>query len=231
MTPALNKETVELIARLYDEEYDRKARIFPADYLDRSHLTSQELAATGYSYPSPSHLAVDELQLIMDWKYPRGKSRGYARQSGPERVKAITSQAFSEADPADAVNRLWQLRGVEVGMASAVLTVFDPLRFTVLDVRAWNALKTLGLLDALGLSEFDHRTDSPAAYRAYLEACNRLADRTNVSLRMLDRCLWVLDASRSTMNQMGLYRWAREGVSFAPILTPTGLDVEPPVAA
>ena len=223
----LNKQTVEQIVGLYDEDYDRRAKVFPSDYLDHSRLTSQELAATGYHYPVRSHLTVDKLQRIMDWKYPRGRTRGYAQQNGPDQVESVTRGAFSQADPADAVGELCRLKGVWVAMASAILTVFDPLRFTVLDVRAWNALKTLKLLDELGLAEFDQHTDSPAAYRAYLKACVRLAEEAKVSLRSLDRCVWILDASRSVMNQAGLYGWARAGVTLAPIVSPTSSDIGP----
>jgi hypothetical protein len=206
----LSKDTVEQIARLYDQTYDRQ--VFPDKYLTRSHLTREEFASTGYRYPVRTHLTVDELQRIMDWKNPRGKTLKYAEKNGAERVGAVTRSAFSKASPVEAVGELGQLDGVEVRMASAILTVFDPLRYTVLDGRTWSALKELGLLDALNLAHFDPQPYSPGMYGAYLNACVQLAEAARVSLRTLDRCLWTLD-------ERSLYGWARDGVSLSPIVS------------
>ncbi|MDP8922050.1 MAG: hypothetical protein M3O34_04140 [Chloroflexota bacterium] len=219
MGVVLNKHTIEQIARLHDEDYDRRAKVFLDGYLDRSHLTKEELDAAGYIYPKRSHLTVCELQAVIDWKWPAGKTKKHAAKNGVEKVASVTGKAFAARDPIEAVRTLRGLHGVGVPMASAILTSFDPLRFTVLDVRAWNALKLLRLLDQLELAEFDGRLDEPETYAAYLQGCVRLADDAGVSLRSLDRCLWTLDASRSVMNQTGLYGWARDGVTLAPILT------------
>lgn len=208
----LNKETVERIAALYDAEYD--TGIFPADYVALSHLTREELDAAGYAYPVRSHLTVDELQAIMDWKSPRQKTRRFAAGNGSEMVAEVTREAFAATDPVDAVQALCRLHGVWVAMASAILTSYDPLRFTVIDVRAWTSLKKLGLLEQLGLSKFDGRLDEPETYGAYRDGCSRLADDAGVSLRSLDRCLWTLD-------EKGLYDWVRHGVTLAPIVNPS----------
>lgn len=227
MNVELNKETVERIARLHDERYDRRSGVFPEEYLDQSHLTEQELAAAGYHYPARSHLTVCELQRILNWKWPAGKTKRYAERNGLKKVESVTRGAFqwvypagahTVADPIKAIGALCELDGVGVRMASAILTALDPLRFTVLDVRACRALKELGLLDALGLSPFEGRLDDAETYGPYLRACVLLADTASVSLRSLDRCLWTLDACRSIMNERGLYDWARAGLVLAPIV-------------
>ena len=212
MPIVLNKATVELIAALYDAKYDERAQIFPPGYLAVSHLTRSELDAAGYRYPLRSHLSVGELQAVMDWKYPPGKTRGLAARNGSEAVVEITREAFAACDPIDAVSTLSRLHGVGVAMASAILTAFDPLRFTVIDKRAWNALEKLNLIEPLGLSGLGDRLGYFETYAAYLRACTQLADEAGVSLRSLDRCLWTLDERR-------LYGWAIGGISLAPIVS------------
>jgi hypothetical protein len=216
VTIRLDKRTVESFASLYDAEYDRQ--IFPPEYLALSHLTRAELGTTGDVYPTRDHLTVEGLQAIMDWKYPRGKTRGFAAKNDPEAVVETTREAFAASDPIDAVSTLYRLHGVGVAMASAILTSFDPLRYTVIDVRAWNALERLGLIEPLGLSGLGDRLGYFETYAAYLRACTQLADDAGVSLRSLDRCLWTLDACRSIMNDTGLYGWARDGVTIDPIV-------------
>ncbi len=210
MSVVLNKATIERVAELYDHEYDRNVL---GEYVDRSHLTGEKLAATGYQYPIRSHLTVDELQQIMDWKYPPGKTRKYAESNGAEDVEAVTGKAFREADPIEMVRTLSQLKGVWVAMSSAILMAFDPLRYTVLDWRAWDTLKELCLLDQLGLSRFDNKLNDPNTYGAYLKVCARLADDANVSLRTLDKCLW-------TISERKLYRWAQRGITLGPLVNP-----------
>ncbi len=46
------------------------------------------------------------------------------------------------------------LDGVRPRTASVILTFYDPEQYTVIDVRAWDALERLGLLGHIGLSSF-----------------------------------------------------------------------------
>jgi hypothetical protein len=159
------------------------------------------------------HLKLGEFVDIVRWKSPRQEPN--ARRNTAGDVEAVTRQAFQTADPRLATWMLCYLRAVSVRMASAILTIYDPNRFTVLDVRAWTALRKLGLLDRLGLSGYDRpdgaHLDRCETYGAYLEACTALASEIQVSLRILDRCLWTID-------KKGLYEWARCGVSLDPIM-------------
>jgi hypothetical protein len=81
------------------------------------------------------------------------------------------------------VNALLQLKGIRVPTASAILAHLYPERFTVIDVRA---------LNALSISNFEL-----AFYNYYNEYCIKFAKEHNVSLRDLDRSLWELGGKRS----------------------------------
>jgi hypothetical protein len=65
-------------------------------------------------------------------------------------------------------------------MASAILTATDQERYSVIDYRA---------LESLGAS--DQKTDLNFYIYHYFPECKRLASETGVSLRILDRALWL----------------------------------------
>ena len=70
------------------------------------------------------------------------------------------------------------LRGVDVAVASAVLSAIYPERFTIIDFRA---LASLGV-----------KRPSPSIdfYLEYLAHCRDLATANGVNLRILDMALW-----------------------------------------
>jgi len=165
----LNRDIIESIAALYPDWV--LADVFRHPIVNRGYLNMAELIE------------------IVRWKSPR--SITYVQRNNAKQVKNVTLEAFADQDPCSAVRKLDRLHGVGVRIASAILTVFDPCRYTVLDVRAWASLEMLGLRE-LGL----HPSMSPdraETYAAYLAACKRLALEHGVTLRTLDRCLWVLD--------------------------------------
>jgi len=165
----LNRDIIESIAALYPDRV--LADAFRHPIVNRGYLNKTELIE------------------IVRWKSPRSET--YAQRNSCEEVEEITLEAFADQDPCSAVRKLDCLRGVGVRMASAILTVFDPCRYTVLDVRAWASLERLGLRE-LGLKT-SMSLDNAETYGAYLSACRRLAVEHGVSLRTLDRCLWVLN--------------------------------------
>ena len=171
----LDKDTVERIARdRYDVKYDTTS-IFSDEF--RCPILQR-----GY-------LLKDELIEIVGWKAPRRKTN--APRNDPLLVEDVTRLAFAADDPRFAAWMLCYLEGVWVRMASAILTVYDPRKYTVMDVRAWATLERMGL-PKLGLSP-DMDLNYCDTYGSYLSACKCLASRLGVSLRTLDRCLWALN--------------------------------------
>jgi hypothetical protein len=177
-TGLLDRAFVDRVARLYDESQDAYVLSddFRRPFLDRGYLT------------------LDELGRIVAWKTLRQKAQ--VVRNAPETVEAVTRQAFRCDEPWHAAWTLSYLHAVNTRVASAVLTVFDPTRYAVFDIRAWSALKRLDLLEPLGLSKYGGiasvNLDSPETYAAYVDACRRLAEGTGVSLRTVDRCLWTI---------------------------------------
>ncbi len=170
----LNRDTIQRIAEQhYPIEYD--AVVFSDSFrlpiVNRGYLTK------------------DELITIVKWKAAR--VAGQARLNSETDVEEATRDAFAAQDACTAAWRIDSLHGVGIRMASAILTVFDPCRYTVMDQRAWASLKRLGLAE-LGLADW-MSLDSERTYQAYVDACTAIAAENQVDLRTLDRCLWALN--------------------------------------
>ena len=132
----------------------------------------------------------EDLEWIIEWKVgvftkPILK---HLRKNDDEEIQARIEEAVHEPDIRSKVEALTSLNGIGVPVASAILMFIDEDRFTVIDERAWNVLQETNYLSQ-ELSE-DPTVDE---YLIYLGACWTLANEYDVSLRTLDRALWVLD--------------------------------------
>ncbi|MCK4324877.1 MAG: hypothetical protein KAW89_10125 [Armatimonadetes bacterium] len=167
----LDKATVESIAKDYPEEED--------DIIFEVH---GRVSTDG-------DLGKKDFLAIVKWKARR--ALGWARRNDPETIKLVSRWAFAAPIPGLRAYALTCLVGVGVRMASAILIAYDPDNYTVMDDRARATLETLGLNEpelSPSMSLDDWKT-----YGAYLTVCKRLARGLGVSLRILDRCLYLLN--------------------------------------
>ena len=141
------------------------------------------------------YLTLDELAEVAYWKW-YGAGTRVRTHNTPEMVERFTAAAIAHHDDARlATWILTYLHGVHVRMASAVLATLFPEEHTVLDRRAWSALVALGW--APDLEElFGDRVpadflDRCVTYEAYRLACAQKAAEFGVSLRALDRFLYM----------------------------------------
>ena len=117
----------------------------------------------------------DELVRVCRWKSPRSAS--YVGRNSDEDIEDVSRLAFRA--PERLRHRvLGLLGGVGTPMASALLTVAFPGRFTVIDYRALETLRAHGESD-----------EGWPTYGDYLAVCRRLAG-ADTTLRSLDRALW-----------------------------------------
>ncbi len=124
------------------------------------------------------------LSEIFEWK-TKGRGRARLERNTNSEIADALELAVSAKTERAAVAVLRGLHGVDVPVASAILTAIDPERFTVIDFRALEALGT--------------KCASPTVdfYIAYLNACRQLAKTHRVSLRDLDRALWQWSSERA----------------------------------
>jgi hypothetical protein len=116
------------------------------------------------------------LLAIFDWKTKgRGRSRLY--KNTDQEIADSLALVFAAKTDRAAVAVLLGLNGVQVPVASAVLTAIDPQRFTIVDFRA---------LEALNVKRPNITIDF---FLAYLNECRKLARQNKVSFLVRNRCV------------------------------------------
>lgn len=147
------------------------------------------------------YLTRSELLAVCRWKSPRAIH--HVRANTPRQVRAATRSALRARSEARRLEALLALRGVSVPMASAALTLVDPRRYGVIDIRVWQMLHARGVVDrnaaGVGLSR--------ANWTQFLAVIRHFAGKLRVKARDVERALF--DAHRA--RQKGrLYQTAAE---------------------
>jgi len=125
-----------------------------------------------------------EFLAMCRWKSPRA-TRHY-RLNAAGTVRAASRAALATRSERRRLELLIDLRGVNVPVASAILTLLYPRRYGVLDIRAWQLLHALG---AVG-SRPDGRGFSFAHWRQYLGVLRSEARALGVSARAVEYTLF-----------------------------------------
>ena len=129
----------------------------------------------------------DDIELVYRWKSAR--SVGHFLTNDPEHVVSTVRSALRAKDDAAALARVETLSGVKARTGSALLAIFRPDRYTVMDWRARQTLEAFGYLQDL------RRASWTNVWPDYMSLCRDIASRTGVSLRDLDRALWSAQGS------------------------------------
>jgi hypothetical protein len=135
------------------------------------------------------HPTYGDIEHAYRWKNARG-IRFFEGNDRAEVVRRV-HQALETSDEAIALATLIRLRGVKARVASAILAVFRPERYTVMDWRAWETLRQHGLLSNLEEMSWEGR------WPGYLVVCRKIKQQNGVSFRDLDRALWAARGSTS----------------------------------
>jgi len=163
--PMFDREAAIELARRYDSPADGPA------------LEAGAAIATG-------DFSQARLRVIFRWKTGnRGKSR--IEKNTKAVVEDALRLAVASKEPQCAIAVLMSLHGVQVPVASAIMTAIRPDEYTVIDFRA---------LEALGAPTEDRSIDF---YVKYLAFCREQAREWGMSLRDFDRALWQWSKDRS----------------------------------
>ena len=117
------------------------------------------------------------LSEIFEWK-TKGRGRSRLLRNTDEEIEDALQLATNAKTERAAISVLQGLYGVDVPVASAILAMIYPERYTIIDFRA---------LHALGNRITDRSVDF---FLIYLLYCRQLAKTHKLSLRNLDRALW-----------------------------------------
>jgi hypothetical protein len=135
---------------------------------------------------SRGELEPEDFFKICEWKSTRTKT--LVRTNPQEHIRDVTRLAFSSRESLR-VPLLCILNGVRVPTASAILTVWQPNEYTVYDVRVCDAMLSLShklLTDQIV-------EDARKSYSKYRDVARKIAIELQVSLRDLDKTLWMWD--------------------------------------
>jgi hypothetical protein len=125
-----------------------------------------------------------EFLAMCRWKSPRA-TRHY-RLNPPGKVRAASRAALATRSERRRLELLTNLRGVNVPVASAILTLLYPRRYGVLDIRAWQLLHALRVV----ASRPDGRGFTFAHWRQYLGVLRSEARALSVSARAVEYTLF-----------------------------------------
>jgi hypothetical protein len=161
--------TEENAAARADED-ERLGRFAGLDALDRE----QVIELISWKFQSMAHRKALAL---------RGVS--LERWGGQDGAAVLIRRALADSDDDKALATVCGIYRFGPAMSSVVLAACRPGRFTVADSRALKALRGLGRMPA-GPPGFRQ-----ADWLPYLRACRSLARLCGMSLREVDRALWV----------------------------------------
>src|ERR1700744_4928361 len=158
---------------------------------EREHQLEKAAFEAGTAIRNGEH-TLTNLEAIVRWKSERVVH--YLIGNSEAKIKKVLAVAASnDTSTRKAVEALMELRGVDLPIASPILSAIAPERYNVLDYRA---------LEALG-----HARHDVEFYAEYVAFCRRLAERGLVKpqndlpgptpLHALERALWEWSRSRA----------------------------------
>jgi len=117
----------------------------------RKHLSKQEDLETKALMKKFSgakqrgYLRKSELIDVCYWKSARAIN--LIKLNSPSEIRKLTEQAFATRFEKKKLELLTTLSGVDIPMASSILTLIDPKNYGVIDIRAWQVLFEMGTVN------------------------------------------------------------------------------------
>jgi hypothetical protein len=130
------------------------------------------------------YLTRPELEAICRWKSPR--AIWHVRSNSRAAVREATSRVLRSRSEWRRVSALIELRGVSVPMASAVLTLLDPRRYGVIDIRVWQLLHELGHVSGNRAG----RSLTVAHWLQFLSVVRRVSAALEITARQAEKALF-----------------------------------------
>jgi hypothetical protein len=118
------------------------------------------------------------------WKSPR--ARRLWQTNSPGRIRSVSRAVLATRNERRRMELLTGLAGVGVPMASAILTLLDPRRYCVLDIRAWQLLFAIRSVDTNRRGQ----GFTIAQWEDYLAALRHHARRLGVGARTIEYTLF-----------------------------------------
>ena len=107
-------------------------------------------------------------------------THSHIKDLSPERVEAVTRDAFRPGDDWEKLEKLTDIEGVGESVASVILHLYDEKKYPILDRHALNSIG----IDYRKV-EYDERF-----WQDYTDFCRAESKRFDVEMRTLDRALY-----------------------------------------
>jgi len=165
------------------------------DFYIRNYNLEEELYKNGSIIKRRGHFTKQEFLLICLWKSRRPK-RHYLKNTESQ-VKRITKAALSCKDEKEKIKILIQLKGVAIPTATALLSVADPTRYPIIDVRCVKSLNDLQLIKwkAINFSN----------WLEYLEIIRKMAKSKKKTARNIEKGLFAYNRIKLDQVYKNLY--------------------------
>jgi len=141
-----------------------------------------------------------DFYCIVYWKSSRNKT---GIRNGLDKLDKTPGKLFDEVrkteaagKPKDTVKVLTKVEGIGIAIASAILAVCYPDKYTVVDSYVFKKVQDWGYLSDASLND--------EGYLRYNDLCKRWSCELHISLRKLDRILWT------NAWEEGLKKWLGE---------------------
>ena len=131
-----------------------------------------------------------EFLAMCRWKSPRAIR--HCRRNSAAAIRRVSRAVFATRSERRRMEHLLALDGVSVPVASAILTLLDPRRYGVLDIRAWQQLYALRGVDANPAG----RGFSVAQWLRYLATLREHARRLRAPVRAVEFTLFLIHRQR-----------------------------------
>ena len=153
------------------------------DFYIESYDVEKQLYKNGKEWRKKGYLTKDEFIQICLWKSRRAKKRYDSNDAAL--VEKITREAFAESDEKKKIEKLTELKGVRIPVASAILSVTDSDNYPIIDVRCVCALEDLGEIDWVDITIEN--------WEKYLTKIRNLAKQYGKTARQIEKGLFAFN--------------------------------------
>jgi hypothetical protein len=165
------------------------------EYLRYYDLEEYLFGEVSSNFERNKTLTREEFLAIIISKSNRSKTNVVYGIEASESTVADLMTQVSEAADLNKVKLLIEIGGIAIPIASAILTVCYPKRFTVVDYRSCAALAKVLNVEPKALRKQlgGDPSAKPEAYLAYVERCKTEGERWDFDMRTFDQILWGMD--------------------------------------
>ena len=153
------------------------------DFYIESYDVEKRLYEEGKEWHENGYLEKEQFMRICLWKSRRAKKRYDSNDAAL--VEKITGEAFAESDEKKKIEKLTELKGVRIPVASAILSVTDSDNYPIIDERCMQALKTL--------YKIEWKVITSNSWLNYLDFLRKLAKEHNKTAREIEKGLFAFN--------------------------------------